>query len=105
MEQPGSDRKLARLTCDMQVECCCIIAQQVLRQRCHTHDASSFVDVFDSLLCPAQVRVGHCCAVTEIQLNVGPHRVALKAQDVISCKRTLTTLSHENVRTCLIIYF
>lgn len=79
----------------MQVECCCIIAQHILRQRRHAHDASSFVDVFDSVLCPAQVRVGHCCPIAEVQLNVGPHGVALKPQEVISC----TCLSHENILT------
>lgn len=101
MGQPASDlsTKFAWLTSDMQVECCCIIAQHVLCQRCHTHDASGFVDMFDSLLRPAQVRVGHCCPITEIQLNVGPHGVALKPQEEISCEWTLTTLSHENVFT------
>lgn len=62
----------------MQEERCGVVTQRVFCQRCDTDDSSSLVDVFDSLLGPAEVGVGHCCAVSKIQLDVGPQRVTLK---------------------------
>lgn len=62
----------------MKEERCGIITQHVFCQRCHTEDSCRLVDVFDPFLGPAQVRVGYGCAITEIQLDVGPHRVTLK---------------------------
>lgn len=75
---PLSSGLVASLTCDMQEQRRGIITQRVLCQRCDTDDSSSLVDVFDPLLSPAQVRVGHSCAVAEIQLDIGPYRVPLK---------------------------
>lgn len=62
----------------MQVERCRIITQWVLRQRRDTDYSSNLVHMFDALLCPAQIRVGHRRAITEIQLDVGSYGVALK---------------------------
>lgn len=69
---------MALSTCDMQVERCRIITQWILCQRCDTDDSSSLVHMFDPLLRPAQIRVGHRRAITEIQLDVGSYGVALK---------------------------
>lgn len=66
------------LTCNMQEECCGVITQGVLCQRCNTEYPSRLVDVFDPLLSPAQVGIGHSCAVAKIQLDVGAQRVTLK---------------------------
>lgn len=68
----------AELTCDMQEECGRIITQCVLCQRCDTEYPSGLVYVFDPLLSPAQVGVGHGCAVTKIQLDVSLQGVTLK---------------------------
>lgn len=38
--------------------------------------------MFDPLLGPAQIGIGHSCAVAKIQLDVGPQRVTLKHSTV-----------------------
>lgn len=65
-------------TCDVQVECGCVVSQRVLSQRRHADDPSSLVHVLDPLLSPAQVGVGNGRAVAEIQLDVGSNGVALR---------------------------
>jgi len=62
----------------VQEQCGGIVTERVLCQSCDTEYSSRLVDVFDPLLGPAQVGVGHGCAVAEIQLDVGTQRVALK---------------------------
>lgn len=68
----------AALTCNMQEKNCGVVTKQIFCQCCDTEDSSGFVNVFDPLLSPAQVGVGHSCPITEIQLDVGPQRVTLK---------------------------
>lgn len=68
----------AALTCDMQEESRAVKTQRVLRQRGDTEYSRRLVDMFDPLLGPAQVGVGHSCAVAKIQLDVSPQRVTLK---------------------------
>ncbi len=62
----------------MQVEGWRAEPEAVLRQRCYSEDARAAVHVPDALLRPAQVGVGHSRTVPKVQLNVCPHRVALK---------------------------
>lgn len=60
------------LTCYMKEECCGVITHVVLCQGRDTEYPGGFVDVFDPLLGPAQVGVGHGRAIAKIQLDVGP---------------------------------
>lgn len=66
------------LTGDVQEESGGVITQHVLCQRGDTKYSRRSVDVFDSLLSPAQVGVRDGCAVTKIQLDVCLQGVALK---------------------------
>lgn len=63
----------------MQVERGGVVSQRVLGQRRHTDDPSRLVHVLDPLLGPAQVGVGDGRPVAEIQLDVGPYGVSLRA--------------------------
>lgn len=62
----------------MQKECRAVITQHVVCQGGDAEYSSRLVHMFDPLLSPAQVGIGHGCAVPEVQLDVGPQGIALK---------------------------
>lgn len=52
-------------------------SQAVLSDGSNPEDSCAAVHVPDTLLCPAEIRVGHGCPIPEVQLDIRPHGISL----------------------------
>lgn len=72
------------LTCYVQVERGRLRAQTVLPSGGHSVDPHSFVDVFDSVLNGAHIRVGQSMTVPKVQRDARPGAVSLCTRKTFS---------------------
>lgn len=65
------------LTSHMQVQGARVRSQAIFCDGGNPENSCAMVHMPDTLLRPAKVRVGHCCSISKVQLDIRPYRVSL----------------------------